>query len=232
MALGVRRGRWEMREPGQATTVQLRVQDRMPDLVITLASVLTGLVLADMVMEARERMRLWPLDLQSLRTWCQLLGTGLTAIVAWVQFSHVGAARRRLPIFSDSIVTFAYPLGIMIVTTFIGRPEGWSWFYGAAAYLVISIVSVVWHFYLVTLEPELEGLKAVVRPTGFLGLLYLAAPTYAVVGWADQHGWISPVGEVLFAAAASPSALLVGALFFRDWLRAIAVPASPGASLT
>lgn len=203
------------------TRVLERVQERLPDLFVTLVSVLTGLVLADLVTEARGRMRLWPLDLQSMRTWCQLSATSLSAIMAWIQFSHIGVSRHRLPTFGDSFVTFAIPLGVLIVTTFIGRQEGWPWFYAAAAYLVVAIISVAWHLRLAMAEPELAGLRTGLRPTGFLGPLYFAAPFYACVGWADQHGWLSPLGEVLLAAGASPTALFVGHLFFRDWHRAI-----------
>lgn len=203
------------------TTVRERVQERLPDLFVTLVSVLTGLVLADLVTEARARMRLWPLDLQSMLTWCQLSATFLSAIIAWIQFTHIGVSRHRLPTFGDSIVTFAIPLGVLIVTSFIGRPEGWPWFYAAAAYLVVAIVSVAWHLRLAMAEPELAGLQAGLRPTGFLGPLYFAAPFYACVGWADQHGWLSPLGEVLLAAGASPTALFVGYLFFRDWHRTL-----------
>jgi len=202
--------------------VEERVKDRLPDLFVTLVSVLTALVLADLVTEARARMRLWPLDLQSLRTWSQLTATGLSVLVSWIQFSHVGVARHRLPTLGDSLVTFAIPLAILIVTTFIGRNEGWTWFYAVAAYLVAAIVTVVWHFRLAMAEPELARLKAVLLPTGALGVLYVAAPVYGAAGWADQHGWLSPLDEVLLAAAGIPASFVAALLFFRDWRRAIA----------
>src|SRR5436305_14483147 len=68
-----------------------------PSVYITLVSVLIGLVLSDLVTEARSRMHLWPLDGFALRTWGQLLGNGTSALNVWVVLAHLGMARRRVP---------------------------------------------------------------------------------------------------------------------------------------
>ena len=49
-----------------------RIKRQFPTLIVTLLSVLIGLCFSDLVELARARMTLWPLDVETLRTWGQL----------------------------------------------------------------------------------------------------------------------------------------------------------------
>jgi hypothetical protein len=59
-----------------------RIREQFPALYITLVSVLIGLALADLVAEARAHMALWPLTVDTLRTWGELTGNLFSALAA------------------------------------------------------------------------------------------------------------------------------------------------------
>ena len=73
-----------------------RIKQQFPSLFITLLSVLIGLVFADLVSEARARMTLWPLNIDTLRTWGQVVAMGTNTLNCWVFLAYIGIARVRL----------------------------------------------------------------------------------------------------------------------------------------
>jgi hypothetical protein len=82
---------------GMDEDLEARVARLFPTLYLTLASVLVGLVLSDLFSEVHSRMTLWPLTIESARTWCQVLGNTFAVLAAWVTYSHLGLLKRRLP---------------------------------------------------------------------------------------------------------------------------------------
>ncbi|HEY2708526.1 MAG TPA: hypothetical protein VGI95_10775 [Caulobacteraceae bacterium] len=121
-----------------AFSLRNRVRDLLPTVFITLVSVLIGLVLSDLVTEARTRMILWPLSVSTLRTWCQLFANGAAALSAWIIYVHVGIGRRRVPTLWDSLIAFLVPLSLLVATSFVGAKEAWLWFYMMSIFLGIS----------------------------------------------------------------------------------------------
>jgi hypothetical protein len=200
-----------------------RIREQYPNVFVTLISVLVGLVFQDLVQEARARMQLWPLDLDSFRTWCQLLCNGGCTMSIWVLFSHISITRRHMPTLGDSFVAMVPPLLILAATTFVGRAEVWPWFYMASLYLFSAIITVRWNVRLALAEPALASLARIRQLTGVLLVPYFGVPFYAIAGWADQQRLLPPWLEVLCVAAGVPGAMLAIYLFFRDWRRAIAV---------
>lgn len=205
-----------------------RVKQQFPALFITFVSVLIGLVFADLVSEARARMTLWPLNLATLRTWAQIFSMAASAFAAWVVYSHLGISRHRIPSFADSFIAVLVPTPLLIYNSFVGRPHIWLWFYLASPYLLVCLVSSLWQLRLMAAEREIHTLRHLYRPTGFLGIFYAGAPAFALAGWADQHGWLSPALELLVAAAPVPAALLCVHLFLHDWRRAIGTAVANG----
>lgn len=198
-----------------------RIKEQFPVLFITLVSVLVGLVLADLVAEARMRMVLWPLSLGVARTWCQLAGNFFSALGAWVVYAHIGISRRRIPGLSDAFIAFAIPLVLLFGNSFVGVEPVWPWFYFATVFLAFSFITTLWLSYTWRAETEIASFRRLLRPGGFLSVFVSGAPLYAAAGWADQHGYLSPLGETLVAAMSGPSALVVCHLFLRDWAQAI-----------
>jgi len=207
-----------------------RVAELLPIVFITLVSVLIGLVLSDLVSEARTRMSLWPLSLATLRTWSQLLATGAAALSAWIVYVHVSIGRRRVPRLWDSLIAFLVPVSLLVATSFIGAKASWPWFYAMSIFLALSVATSAGHIHLALSEPELSPLRSMLRPTGHLGVLAGSAIAYAAIGWADQRGWVSLGGEVVLAAGATPMAFLISYIFFREWHEAIghAAPRAEG----
>jgi hypothetical protein len=205
-----------------------RVGELLPTVFITLVSVLIGLVLSDLVSEARTRMRLWPLSLSTLRTWSQLVANGAGALSAWIVYVHVSIGRRRVPTLWDSLIAFLVPISLLVATSFVGANASWPWFYAMSIFLAISVATSAGHLRLALSEPELSPLRSMLRPTGHLGVLAGSAVLYAAIGLADQRGWVTVTGEVILAAGATPMALLISYIFFREWHEAIG-QAAPGA---
>ncbi|MDB5973155.1 MAG: hypothetical protein JWQ90_5605 [Hydrocarboniphaga sp.] len=199
-----------------------RVREQFPALFITLVSVLVGLVFQDLVTEARARMTLWPLTTDSLLTWGQLFANGTSALTVWIVYSHIGISRRHIPTLGDSIVAVLPPILILAATSFVGRPDDVvTWFYLASAYLASCVVAIQWTLRLTLAEDGLASFRHLLRPTGLLSIPYFGAPFYAAIGWADQHGFVSPWLRVACAALPAPAALMCSFLFFRDWHRAL-----------
>lgn len=210
-----------MGEHERSETLADRIKLQFPALFITLLSVLIGLVLADMVAEARTRMTLWPLTLETLRSWGQLCAHGASAVTAWVVFSHIGVSRERTPMFSDSLVAFLVPLTLLMAMDLIGKEEIWPWFYYGSFSLVVCAVTSWWLLRLSFDVPELVRLQNLLQTRGYFAVFYVGIPVYAAAGWLGQNGMLGPVAELILAAIPAPSALLAGYLFQRDWRVAI-----------
>lgn len=198
-----------------------RIKHQFPSLFITLLSVLIGLVLADLVSEARDRLVLWPLNIDTLRTWGQIMAHGSSAVTAWIIYSHLGISHERVPSLADSIVSFVVPLTLLFAMPLIGVAEIWPWFYYASASLVISLATSMWLLHLSRDEPSLARLNRLLLTRGYFAIFYAGIPTFALAGWLGQRGLLSPLQEFLFAAIPMPTAMLASYLFLRDWRAAI-----------
>ena len=198
-----------------------RIREQFPALYITLVSVLIGLALADLVSQARERMMLWPLDLDTLRTWGELNGNLFSALSAWTIYAHLGISRRRIPTFADSIIAFTLPLFLLLLNSYVGVTPMWKWLYFAAGFLVFSLATTLWNFHILRQETELTSFRRLGRLTGYPLIFITGIPFYAVAGWADQSGYLSPLLETLVAWIPAPSALFACFVFLREWSTAI-----------
>lgn len=202
-------------------TLEERIKHQFPSLFITLLSVLIGLVLADLVSEIRDRLTLWPLNIDTLRTWGQIMAHGSSAVTAWIIYSHLGISHERVPSLADSIVSFVVPLTLLFAMPLIGVSEIWPWFYYASASLVISLVTSMWLLHLSRDEPSLARLNKLLLTRGYFAIFYVGIPTFALAGFLSEQGWLSTLQEFLFAAIPMPTAILASYLFLRDWRAAI-----------
>jgi len=201
--------------------LRARVIDQSPAVFITLTSILIGLVLSDLVTEARSRMHLWPLDAMAWRTWGQLVANGTSALVVWAVLAHLGIARRRVPHIVETVTAFAPPLILLASTSFVGRPELWPWLYGASVYLAVSIASDSLNVRLTMDQPGGERFARLAHPLGHLVICYFGAPAYLAAAWLDQHGRLPASIEMTLAWVPLPTALSLAWMFFRDWRRAV-----------
>jgi hypothetical protein len=204
-------------------SLENRIKNQFPALFITLVSVLVGLVLADLVAEARARMVLWPITLSTLRTWFQLSANGISALALWTVYAHIGISRRRVASLTDSFIAFTLPFCLLFGNSFVGLKLMWPWFYFATCFLALSLVNTIWLLHILSAEDGLSSFRYLLRPGGYTSIFAAGIPFYAAAGWADQHNLLSPLLEVLCAATAAPAALLVCHLFLRDWHYAISL---------
>jgi hypothetical protein len=202
-------------------SVRARVIAQGPAVILTLVSVLVGLVLSDLVTEARTRMQLWPLSLAALRTWGQLLANGGSGVAVWIVLAHLGIARQRTPHVAETLSAFAPPVMLLAATTFVGRAEIWPWFYFASLYLAASLVAIVVNVRLTMDQPGGARFARVLRPTGVLSVIYLGVPGYLIAGVLDQTGHLSPALEAVAAWTGTPANMAAVGLFFRDWRAAV-----------
>ena len=137
-------------------------------------------------------------------------------------FVHIGVSRLRIATLSDSVVVFLVPIPLMFANSLVGRTDIWPWFYYASGYLVIALGSWHWQVRMASAEKELASFRRLASPLGTSLVLYAGIPFYAVAGWVDRQGLLSPFAELLVASSPIPAALILAQLFFRDWHRAIA----------
>jgi len=199
-----------------------RIKEQFPALVVTLLSVLIGLCFGDLVGIARARMTLWPLDVGTLRTWGQIFSMAGCCVSVWVVFSHMAISRLRLPMFADCLVVFLTPLMILFANSLVGQKEIWPWFYFASAYLTVALVSWQWQIRIAMADSELSSFARLLRPLGPLSVIYFGIPFYAAIGWADSHGFLSPLMEAAIAFGGGPAPLLTSWIFISEWRTAVA----------
>jgi hypothetical protein len=207
--------------PETGKDLEHRIREQFPALYITLVSVLIGLALADLVAEARMRMVLWPLTLDTLRTWGELTGNLFSALAAWVVYAHIGISRRRIPTLADSLIAFSLPLFLLLLNSYVGVTPMWKWLYFASAFLVFSLATTLWNFHILRQETELASFRRLSRITGYPIIFITGIPFYAADGWADQNHLLSPLLETVCALIPAPSALFLCHVFLREWRTAI-----------
>jgi hypothetical protein len=211
----------ETEKPGR-TSIETRVKQQFPSLFITLVSVLVGLVFADLVSEARARMVLWPLTLETLRTWGQIAAMGASTLTAWVVYAHIGASRQRVPVLADSLVAFCTPIPLLIGNSLVGQRAIWPWFAFASCYLAVSLFASLWQIRLVRADEELTAaFSRRFLATGFFAIFLAGIPAFAAFAWIDYEGWMPLWLETLIAFSPVPAAALCMQLFFADWHRAL-----------
>jgi hypothetical protein len=205
---------------GMDEDLETRVAGQFSPLYLTLVSVLVGLVLSDLFGQVHERMVLWPLTLETMRTWCQILGNTLVALSAWVTYSHLGLLRKRLPTIWDtldaSLVLVTVPLNAAT-----GRHDAALYFFWAAAYCLLGISAVRINLRQATREPALAHLPRLGRFGGPYTVLYLGVPSYLAIAAASYLHLTSPLMEVIAAAWGPIAGVLVAILFMREWRAAV-----------
>lgn len=207
--------------------VEQRVRQQFSSLFVTLVSVLIGLAFADLVSEANTRMKLWPLDLATALTWAQVIAVATSGSTAWIVYSHIGISRQSIAMLSDTLVAFIVPVPLVLMTAMTGRGTSWPWFYGGGVYLVLSILTSFWQVRLAMQESRLKPFRRLLRPMGFLAVLYSGVPAYIALGWLDQHGLLAPELKLAAAIAPTPMAFICSYMFIRDWRIAVAQASTP-----
>ena len=213
--------------PLEAARLRTQVIAQAPSVYITLVSVLIGLVMSDLVTEARVRMHLWPLNYLAIRTWAQLVANGTSALNVWTVLAHLAMARRRVPDLIETVGAFGAPVLLLVATSFVGRAQVWPWLYGAGVYLTMCGIATTINVRLTMDQSGGSRFQRLVRLRGFLGALYACSAAYLVVGFLDQQGVLPSAVEMTMVFAPLPASVLIVGLFFRDWRAALEDPGSP-----
>jgi hypothetical protein len=200
--------------------LETRVAKQFSTLYMTLVSVLVGLVLSDLFSTIHARVVLWPLTLETARTWCQIFGNILAVLSAWVTYSHLGLLRNRLPTIFDTIdvvlVLVTIPLNAAV-----GLHNGSNWFFWAAAYSFLALTAIKINLWQATREPALHHLPRIGRLGGPYTFLWLGAPAYLATSVASHFHLTTLLLEVTITATAPVAAVLVTVLFMREWSDAV-----------
>jgi len=205
---------------GMDEDLEARVAGQFSQLYLTLVSVLVGLVLADLFSQVHARMVLWPLTLETIRTWFQILGNTLVALSAWITYSHLGLLRKRLPTIWDTLDAILVLVTIPLNAA-TGRHEAAAYFFWAAAYSLLGIFAVRINLRQATREPALAHLPRLGRFGGPYTFLYIGVPSYLAVAAASYLHLTSPLMETVAAAWGPAAGVLVAILFMREWRVAV-----------
>lgn len=205
--------------------LEQRVSRQFSSLYLTLASVLVGLVLADLFSQVHERMTLWPLTLETARTWGQIFSNIVAVLAAWVTYSHLGLLRYRVPTIWDT-VDVMFVLVTVPLNAAVGLHDGAAWFFWAAVFAVATVAAIRINLWQAAREPALAHLPRLARIGGPYTFAYLAVPGFSALALAC-HLNLTPLWLETLAAVATPFALvMVIILFMRDWREAVLHPPS------
>jgi cation transporter-like permease len=197
-------------------SLEQRVAGQFSGLYLTLVSVMTGLVLADLLSQVHDRMTLWPLSWMTLRTWLQIAATMAAVLSSWVSYTHLGMLRRRLPTIWDtldaSLVLITVPLN-----AFAGRVDATGWFVCAAAYCVLGLSAIWINVTQSAREPILRDFCRLIRFGGPYTYLFLGVPGFTVTAVLAHTGF-APLWLQCLAVASAPAAgVWVTIHFMREW---------------
>ena len=206
--------------------LEARVARLFPSLYLTLASVLVGLVLADLFSEVHSRVTLWPLTLETARSWCQVLGTTLAVLAGWVTYSHLGLLKKRLPTVWDTLDVLLILITIPSNAQ-VGRHDAAGWFLAAAFWNLLAACAVRINLWQATREPALAHLTRIGRFSGPYNYLYVGVPIMAAMSVLSYLHMTTPLVELAVAATAPVAGVGVTILFLREW-RAAILQARPG----
>jgi hypothetical protein len=204
--------------------LEARVSRQFSTLYLTLVSVLVGLVLADLFSTIHARIVLWPLTIETGRTWFQILGNSLAIWSAWLTYAHLGLLRKRLPTIWDS-VDAALVLVVIPLNAATGLHDATAWFFWAGAYCCLGVTAVKINLWQATQEPVLRALPRLGRFGGPYTSAWLGAPAYFAVAAAAYFHRTTPLFELVAAAGATLAALVAGIWFMREWRRFVTDPA-------
>jgi len=211
--------------------LETRVARQFPTLYLTLVSVLVGLVLSDLFSTVHARVVLWPLTMETTRTWSQIFGNILAVLSSWVTYSHLGLLRNRLPTVWDTVDAVLVLVTIPLNSA-VGLHEGASWFFWAAAFTLLGLTAVKINLWQATREESLRHLPRIGRFGGPYTFVWLGAPGYLAVAVASHLHLTTPLLELAVAATAPLAGVLVTILFMREWREAVRqrpeiIPTSP-----
>ena len=197
-----------------------RVARQFPALYLTLVSVLVGLVLSDLFSTIHARVVLWPLTLETGRTWFQIFGTVLAVLSSWVAYSHLGLLRNRLPTIWDTIDA-ALVLVTIPLNAEVGLHDSTAWFFWAGAFSLLGMLAIRINLWQGAREPGLRHLPRLGRFGGPFTVLWLGAPGYFAVAAACHYHLTTPLFELAAAATTAGGATIVTILFMREWREAV-----------
>jgi hypothetical protein len=203
--------------------LEARVARQFSSLYLTLVSVLVGLVLSDLFSEVHDRMTLWPLTLETGRTWCQIFGATLAVLSSWVTYSHLGLLRNRVPTIWDTVDALLVLVTIPLNGA-TGMHEAASWFFWAAGFSLLGLTAVRINLRQATREPALAHLPRIGRFGGPFTFLYLGVPGYLAMAAASYLHLAPPLLELAATATAPGAGVLVTILFMREWRAAVLHP--------
>jgi hypothetical protein len=203
--------------------LETRVARLFPSLYLTLVSVLVGLVLSDLLSEIHSRMTLWPLTLETLRTWCQVMGNTLAVLASWVTYSHLGLLKRRVPTVWDTLDA------VLVLITIpsnaqVGRHDAAGWFLAAACWNLLATSAVRINLWQATREPALAHLTRIGRFSGPFNYLYVGGPAFALMAALSYLHLLPPLVELAATATAPLAGIGVAVLFVREWRAAVLSP--------
>jgi len=200
--------------------LETRVARLFPSLYLTLVSVLVGLVLSDLFSQVHSRMNLWPLTLETARTWCQILGNTLAVLAGWVTYSHLGLLKNRLPTVWDTLDALLILITIPSNAQ-VGRHDAAGWFLAAAFWNLLAVCAVRINLWQATREPALAHLTRIGRFSGPYNYLYMGVPSFAALALLSYLHLTPPIVELAAAATAPVAGVVVTILFMREWRAAI-----------
>lgn len=197
------------------------VADRAPDVYITFLSILIGIVLADLLEDARDRLVLWPLDLLSVRNWAQIAAIAGCALGSWGVYAHLGIVQRQVPRFRESLAAFAGPLILLFGNGFLGQPNLAPWLAVAAMFLATSALGSTASVMTASAVPEGSAFRRLLHPLGFRLILIGGVPFYAAAAVLVSMGLVPLWAQTALLLAGVPPTVIVPLVFFRDWKNAL-----------
>lgn len=200
--------------------LETRVATQFSSLYLTLVSVMVGLVLSDLFSSIHARMTLTPLNWETARTWCQILGNSLAVLAAWVLYTHLGLLRRRLPTIWDTVDALLVLVTIPLNAN-TGRQDSVGWFVWAAAYSFLGMCAIRINVWQAAQEARLSHLPRIARFGGPITFLYLGGPLYLALAAAAHERLLSPPLEVAATSSAIVAAVAAAPLFMREWRVAV-----------
>jgi hypothetical protein len=168
---------------------QQKIEDSFPTIYVTLASILIGLVLEDLVSIVRAAENRDPF------LWATVVYVLVSSIGVWTGYSLNAITQSRRPRLLDSINVFVLAIGLFITNSSVGQSPTF-FFYAAGGYLCTAVYAV--HYNMSTL---VEALPHEVPFRDWRAMQYPIVPAAIVslmAGGLSQWGMLDERVELMF----------------------------------
>jgi len=205
------------RSPGAPPPIAGRAKELLPQVLLTLASIIQALALEVLWSSADDARPLWTTGVERFTGWLQVAAVFEGILLVWLYYAQLLMRFRWVPRVRDSVIPFGFGIGQFATAELLAPAELALWLYAYAAIFAFAFWASESAFGAAQRDPDNDWFFARFARGG----LVRWGPTTATVGGLLLLGaitqWVGAGGRWAVAAVLVVHALLLGQLALQRW---------------